>query len=66
MMKIKMPRNNFIIIRVTRNQHDRIKNNASAKGYKTISAYLRSLALEHDLSFNRKFDHLYNTFLIAL
>ena len=51
--------NKSIFVRVTKNQHERIKNNAEAKGFKSVSAYVRSLTLEHDLSFERKFNELY-------
>ena len=50
-----------LIVKLTKNQHDRLKNNAEAKGYKTISSYIRAVTLEHDLSFEEKFDELYNT-----
>ncbi len=55
-----MVNNKTIMVRVTENQRERIINNASAKGFKTISSYMRSLALEHDLSFERKFNEVYN------
>ena len=48
-----------LIVRLTKNQHERVKNNAESKGYKTISSYIRSLALEHDLGFVKKFDEIY-------
>lgn len=54
-----MPSNHAILIRVTKNQHERIKNNAHARGYRTVSAYIRSLTLEHALHFEVKFDRLY-------
>ena len=50
-----------LIVKLTKNQHERLKNNAEAKGYKTISSYIRAVTLEHDLSFEEKFDELYNT-----
>ena len=49
-----------IIARVTKNQHERIKINAQAKGFKTISNYIRALALEKDMVFDQKFDELYD------
>ena len=50
----------IVVTRVTKNQFERIKINAQAKGFKTISEYLRSLALERDLIFDKKFEELYN------
>ena len=58
-----MVRNKVILVRVTRNQHERIKNNASAKGHKTVSAYIRSLTLKHDLNFDTKFAKLYEVLM---
>ena len=58
-----MVNNRMILIRVTRNQAERIRNNAHAKGFKTVSAYIRSIALEHDLQFDQKFNRLYETIL---
>ena len=55
--------NKSIIVRVTKTQHERIKNDAHAKGFTTIASYIRSLALERDSHFEQKFDKLYNTFI---
>jgi len=54
---VKMP--NFIQIRVTPEQHERIRNKAQAKGYKTITSFIRNLALEKDLVFEQRFDEIY-------
>lgn len=54
-----MPKNGIILVRVTREQYERVKNNAHAKGHKTISSYIRSVALEHDLIYERKFNEMY-------
>jgi len=48
-----------LIVRITQNQFERIRLNAQAKGYVTISEYIRSLALEKDLNFQSKFNELY-------
>lgn len=40
-----MVRNHKIIFRVTKLQHERIKNLARANSYLTMSAYLRDVAL---------------------
>jgi hypothetical protein len=49
-----MPKNNLIKFLVDVEQYDRIKRNSSAKGFKTISSYLRDLALNKD----RRFEEL--------
>ncbi len=43
--------NHMVKFLVTEEQFDRIKENAEAKGFKTISDYLRNLALDSDLRF---------------
>lgn len=43
-----MPRNRLIKAKVTKNQFDRIKLNAQAKGFKTIAGYMRYLSLEYN------------------
>ena len=48
-----------LVVRLTRNQHDRVRNNAEAKGYKTLSSYIRALVLEHDLGFENKLNEIY-------
>ena len=54
-----MNKTRFIQFRVTRNQYERITINANAKGYVNISAYLRDLALNKDMVFERKFNEIY-------
>ena len=54
-----MVNNKRIFVRVTENQFERIRNNAHAKGFKTISGYVRSLTLRNDLIFEKKFNELY-------
>lgn len=49
----------FIQFRVTRDQYERIKNNARAKGYLNLSHYLRNLALEKNFVFEQKFNEIY-------
>jgi len=46
-----MIKNHLIKFLVDEEQFSRIRNNASAKGHKTISSYLRDLALSRDLRF---------------
>lgn len=43
-----MNKTRSIQFRVTRQQFERIKNNANAKGYLNVSAYIRELALNKD------------------
>lgn len=49
----------YLFVRLTKNQKERIRVNAEAKGYKTISSYIRALALENDLGFEKKFNEIY-------
>ncbi|MEK6886512.1 MAG: hypothetical protein AABW88_01650 [Nanoarchaeota archaeon] len=53
-----MVKTRYVQVRVSHDQLERIKNNASAKGYRTISHYARDLMLEKNLYFERKFDEL--------
>jgi len=55
-----MIKNRCLRVKVTTNQHERIKVNAQAKGFKTISDYIRSLALDKDMAFDHKFNELYD------
>jgi len=50
----------LLVVRLTKNQKERIKVNAEAKGYKTISSYIRALALEQNMNFEDKFNEMYN------
>jgi len=54
-----MPATKRLFIRVTKSQFERIKLNAQAKGFVTLSEYIRSLALDKDLCFQSKFNNLY-------
>ena len=49
-----MTSNNVINILVTKNQKERILTNASIKGYKTVSGYIRDLALNKNQFFEDK------------
>jgi len=42
-----MPKNKEIRIRLTSNQLDRVKMNMQAKGFTTLSGYMRYLCLEY-------------------
>ena len=54
-----MAKTRYVQVRVSQDQFDRIKNNASAKGYKTTAHYVRDLMLEKNLVFERKFEEMY-------
>ena len=58
-----MSKTRYVQVRVSHDQLERIRNNASAKGYRTISHYARDLMLEKNLFFERKFDEMYNEVL---
>lgn len=53
-----MAKTRYVQVRANQDQFERIKNNASAKGYKTTAAYIRDLALEKNLVFERQFNEL--------
>lgn len=44
-----MPKNHVVRFVVTRDQKEKILDNARRNGYFTISSYLRNLALNHNL-----------------
>ena len=46
-----MASNHVVKFLVNKDQLNRIKSNASTKGHKTISAYLRDLSLNRDTKF---------------
>ena len=46
-------------IRLSSEDYERIRNKAQARGYKTLSSFMRHLALERDLLFEQKFDEIY-------
>ena len=50
-------------IRLTRTQHERIKHNAQLKGFASLAAYLRYVALQHDLELERKVSEIHRHFL---
>jgi hypothetical protein len=55
-----MAKTRIILFRVTESQHERILNNAHAKGHKTMASYLRDTALNKDLVFEKRFDEMYD------
>ena len=48
-----------IQMRLTRQQYDRIKNDCSVKGFSSLSAYIRHLALDRDDSLARKISEMH-------
>lgn len=54
-----MAKTRYVQMRVDQAQFERIKNNASAKGYKTTADYLRDAVLEKPLIFERKFEEMH-------
>ena len=48
-----------IQIRVTPEQHERIRNKAQAKGFKSVSSFIRDLLLEKDMLFEQKFNEIH-------
>lgn len=55
-----MPNQKCLVVRLTKGQHERIKNNAEIKGYSTISSYIRSIALVNSLNFEMKINEVHN------
>jgi Arc/MetJ-type ribon-helix-helix transcriptional regulator len=41
-----MNKNHVLFVRITKYQYERIKNQVDAKGYRSVSAYIRDLALQ--------------------
>lgn len=54
-----MSSNYNLQVRLNPDQKERLKNNASAKGFETISAYVRDLILNKNLVYERKLDEIY-------
>jgi len=49
-----MTSNNIVKVLVTKSQKERILQNANIKGYKTVSGYIRDLALNKNQFFEDK------------
>ena len=54
-----MAKNHVIKFLVTEDQFNRVKTNASIKGHKTLSAYLRDLALNRDFLHEKMLVEIY-------
>jgi hypothetical protein len=55
-----MANTRIVIFRVTKSQHERIRNNAQAKGHKTMASYLRDTTLNKDMVFEQRFNEMYD------
>ena len=51
-----------IQVRMTKDQHERIKNNSKAKGFNSLSAYMRYVALDQDFIIQQKICDIYDHF----
>ena len=58
-----MKKNTRISFRVDKTQHERLKNNAAAKGYVTVSDYLRNISLDKDLYWEKKIHEIHSLLL---
>ena len=58
-----MVKNRSIQVRLTRDQYERIKNNARIKGFNFTSAYIRFVALKQDFVFQQKISEIHNHLL---
>ena len=47
------------MVRLTKDQDDRIKNDAKLKGFEHISDYVRSSLIDKDSKFEIKIDEIY-------
>jgi hypothetical protein len=52
-----------IQVRTTRDQYDRIKNNARIRGFSSLSSYLRHVALQHDAVLEQKVNEIHEHLL---
>ena len=46
-------------MRLTTQEHERIKNSAVAKGFPSVAAFIRNFALEKDLWLEKKVQEIY-------
>lgn len=54
-----MPKVHRVFVRVNASELERIKNNAEARGFSTVTAFIRSFALERDLWMEKKLQEIY-------
>ncbi len=54
-----MKKNRYLQVLVTSEQLERIKNKAVSRGYKTVSSYIRSIALEKDLVTEKRIEEIH-------
>lgn len=54
-----MAKNIMLRIRISRQEYDRIRAIAQARGHSTISSFIRSVALERDLWMEKRIQEIY-------
>jgi len=50
-------------VRMTRDQYEKMKNNSKVKGFNSLSAYLRYVALEQDFVLRQKLSEIHDHLL---
>ena len=60
-----MPKNFVMKVRMTRSQFEKVQFDAEVKGFKTMSQYMRHLALEREDGVLRKIHELHEKMLLA-
>lgn len=53
-LPIEMVSNRRIQVRLTRDQYERLKNHSEVRGFGSLSAYIRFMALDQDLVLQQK------------
>ena len=59
----KMAMHRFLTIRLKKQHFEKIKQDASSKGYETVSEYLRSLLLCEEMTMHQKVSEIYKTII---
>jgi hypothetical protein len=54
-----MARTRVLPIRLSKIEHERLKNDAATRGYGTLSNYIRGSLLGHDMIFEKMFEEMY-------
>ncbi len=60
---VNMVKIRTVQVRMTRDQYERIKNNSKVKGFNSLSAYLRYVALEQDFVLRQKISEIHDHLL---
>ena len=61
-----MRKNKLIQFMVTSEQYDRIKHLTTSKGFMRVAEYLRFMALEKDLTYERKFTEIHQAIMFLI